>query len=101
MSRSPLPSRFDPSSPFYSTRPGEYRNSRADYLCHFAETDKEEPEENVKELEEALKRVGRPATFYRYKGTGHWFFEPDRAEAYNQAAAYLAWDRTLAYLKRS
>ncbi len=86
---------------FYSTRPGDYSDSQADYLCHFAETDEFEPEENVKELEEALERTGRPATFYHYKGTGHWFFEPDRAEAYNQAAANLAWDRTLAFLKRS
>jgi carboxymethylenebutenolidase len=40
-------------------------------------------------------------TFYRYPDTGHWFFEPDRAQAYNQAAASLAWERTLAFLKRS
>ena len=49
---------------------------------------------NVDNLEESLRRAGRPVTFYRYTGTGHWFFEPDRSEAYNQAAASLAWDRT-------
>jgi carboxymethylenebutenolidase len=86
---------------FYATRPGDYSRSQADYLCHFAETDEFEPEENVQEMEEALKKAGRPVTFYRYKGTGHWFFEPDRVQAYNQAAASLAWDRTLAFLKRS
>ena len=46
-------------------------------------------------------RAGRPVIFYRYSGTGHWFFEPDRSQAYNQAAASLAWDRTLAFLRRS
>ena len=39
--------------------------------------------------------AGRPMTFYRYSGTGHWFFEPDRSHAYNQAAA------SLAFLRRS
>jgi hypothetical protein len=27
--------------------------------------------------------------------------EPDRSQAYNQAATSLAWDRTLAFLKHS
>ncbi len=80
---------------------GDYSNSRAAYLGHFAENDQFEPKSNVDKLEETLKRAGRPVTFYRYSGTGHWFFEPDRSQAYNQAAASLAWDRTLAFLKRS
>jgi carboxymethylenebutenolidase len=80
---------------------GDYTNSRAAYLGHFAENDQFEPKSNVDKLEETLKRAGRPVTFYRYSGTGHWFFEPDVTQAYNQAAASLAWDRTLAFLKRS
>ncbi len=86
---------------FYGTVGGDYSNSRAAYLGHFAENDQFEPKSNVDKLEETLKRAGRPVTFYRYSGTGHWFFEPDRSQAYNQAAASLAWDRTLAFLKRS
>lgn len=80
---------------------GEFKNSRAAYLGHYAEDDQYEPKSNVDTLEETLKRAGRPVTFHRYPGTGHWFFEPDRAHAYNPAAASLAWDRTLAFLKRS
>ena len=86
---------------FYGTGGGDYSNSRAAYLGHFAEKDEFEPQSNVDNLEESLRRAGRPVTFYRYSGTGHWFFEPDRSQAYNQAAASLAWDRTLAFLKRS
>lgn len=86
---------------FYGTGPADYSKSKAAYLGHFAEKDEYEPQSNVDELEEALRRAGRPVTFYRYCGTGHWFFEPDRSDAYNQAAASLAWDRTLAFLKRS
>jgi carboxymethylenebutenolidase len=86
---------------FYGTGGGDFSASRAAYLGHFAENDEFEPPANVDELEESLKHAGRPVTFYRYAGTGHWFFEPDRAQAYNSGAASLAWDRTLAFLKSS
>jgi carboxymethylenebutenolidase len=86
---------------FYATGPNNFSASQAEYLGHFAETDSEEPEENVVALEQLLKDAGRPFTFYRYPGTGHWFFEPDRKDAYNADAAKLAWERTLAFLKRT
>ncbi len=86
---------------FYGTGPADFSKSRAAYLGHFAENDEFEPKANVDKLEESLRRAGRPVTFYRYPGTGHWFFEPDRSQAYHQAAASLAWDRTLAFLRRS
>ena len=86
---------------FYGTGGGDFSNARATYLGHFAENDEFEPQSNVDELEETLKRAGRPVTFHRYPGTGHWFFEPDVSQAYNPAAASLAWDRTLAFLKGS
>ncbi len=84
---------------FYGTRPGDYGASRADYLGHFAENDPYEPAEEVDGLEASLRQANRPVTFHRYPGTGHWFFEPDRPAAYNEAAAELAWVRTLAFLK--
>ena len=86
---------------FYGTGPADFSQSQAAYLGHFAENDEYEPQANVNELEQSLRQAGRPVTFYTYPGTGHWFFEPDRSNAYNQAAASLAWDRTLAFLKRS
>ena len=86
---------------FYGTGADEFSGSKADYLGHFAENDEFEPKSNVDSLEESLRHAGRPVTFHRYSGTGHWFFEPDRSQAYNQTAASLAWDRTLAFLKRS
>jgi carboxymethylenebutenolidase len=86
---------------YYGTGPADFSSSRAAYLGHFAENDEYEPLSNVDELEADLRRAGRPVTFYRYGGTGHWFCEPDRPQAYNQAAEQLAWERTLAFLKRS
>ncbi len=86
---------------FYGTRPGlDFSNARAAYLGHFAEEDQFEAQEDIDALEEALKRAGRPVTFYRYSGTGHWFFEPERPDAFNEAAAQLAWERTLEFLRQ-
>ena len=86
---------------FYGTGPADFSSSKAAYLGHFAENDEFEPPPNVDDLEAALRDAGRPVTFYRYPGAGHWFFEPDRSDAFNQPAASLAWDRTLAFLRRS
>ena len=86
---------------FYGTGDADLRNSQAAFLGHFAENDQYEPQSNVDAMEKYLKRIGRPATFYRYSGTARWFFEPDRVQEFNPAAASLAWDRTLAFLKRS
>ncbi len=86
---------------FYGTGDGDFSTSKASYLGHFAENDPFEPLSGVDELEEILKQAGRPVTFYRYPSTGHWFFEPDRSDAYNREAATLAWERTLIFLKKS
>lgn len=86
---------------FYGTGGGDFSNSRAAYLGHFAENDEFATQSEVDSLEESLKSAGRPVTFYTYEDTGHWFFEPDRQDAYNQAAASLAWERTLDFLKRA
>jgi len=86
---------------FYGTGGVDFGNSKASYLGHFAGDDPFEPRPYVDELESSLKQAGRPVTFHHYDGVGHWFFEPDRQDAYNQAAANLAWDRTLTFLKRS
>lgn len=86
---------------FYGTGSDDFSTSKAEYLGHFAENDDYEPRSSVDALEEALRLAGRPATIYRYGDCGHWFFEPDRPQAYNQAAADLAWERTLVFLRRS
>ena len=95
------PEHFRSAVVFYGTRPGDYSSSRATYLGHFAETDEFEPQSEVDKLEAALRGAGRPVSFHRYSGTGHWFCEPDRTEAFNREAADLAWERTLVFLKEA
>lgn len=84
---------------FYGTWGGDYSASRAAYLGHFAENDDFEPAADVDAMEAALREAERPVHFYKYPDTGHWFFEPDRSDAYDEAAASLAWERTLAFLR--
>jgi carboxymethylenebutenolidase len=84
---------------FYGTDDGDYRTARAAYLGHFAEHDDFEPLEAVRALEAKIGAAGREVTFHVYPGTGHWFVEPNRPDVYDAAAAELAWERTLAFLK--
>lgn len=72
--------------------------SNAAYLGHFAETDPFMSEEEKEEFESSLKALNRPTTFFTYPGTGHWFMENDRPEAYKPHAAQLAWKRTIAFM---
>lgn len=83
---------------FYGTDDGDYGASRAAYLGHFAEHDDFEPLEGVRALEDRIRAAGHEVELHVYPGTGHWFVEPDRPDAYNAAAEELVWERTLAFL---
>jgi carboxymethylenebutenolidase len=72
--------------------------SNAAFLGHFAEKDPYMSEEEKEQLEDSLKALNRPTTFFTYPGTGHWFMEKDRPDAYNPDTAQLAWKRTIAFL---
>lgn len=85
---------------FYGAGPEVSENCQASFLGHFAENDQYEPRKYIDALEESIKRAGCEVTFYSYSGVGHWFFEPDRKENYNESAANLAWERTLEFLNK-
>ncbi len=71
------------------------------FLGHFAEMDEFEPLSNIEELEAGLRKASRPVRFYTYPGTGHWFCEPDRSQAFDPIATALAWERTLSFLRET
>jgi carboxymethylenebutenolidase len=83
---------------FYAARNGDYTKSRSVFLAHFAGTDEWVSAATIRRLEKSLVRAGRPARFHTYPGTGHWFFEEDRLDAYRKEAATLAWERTVSFL---
>lgn len=94
-----MPAAIDAVVTFYGTGYGDFSASRAAYLGHFAESDAWEPPSNVQQFEKSLRAAQRPAAFYTYPETGHWFFEQDRGDAYQPQAARLAWRRTLKFLR--
>ena len=83
---------------FYGTGEAKYAKTRAAFLGHFAEKDPYENTEYVQEVERALRVGGREVTFHTYPRTTHWSFEKNRPDAYDAAAARLAWERTMKFL---
>jgi carboxymethylenebutenolidase len=83
---------------FYGAGEGDFERARAAYLGHFVKGDPYEDERWVTWMEGAMRSAGRSVALHWYEGVGHWFFEPDRPEAYDSTAATLAWERTEAFL---
>lgn len=73
---------------------------RMPVVGHFAAHDAFAPSAEVQAFEYALQQGGDASAVHIYPGTGHWFFESDRPEAYDVASAQRAWDRTLAFFDR-
>ena len=91
---------INPVVVFYGNSIIDYSSSQAAYLGHFAESDDYVALSGLKKLEKKMKAAGRPYISYIYEGTGHWFFENDQVNAYNEQAAQLAWDRTIGFLNQ-
>lgn len=54
----------------------------------------------VKELDEKLTALRKPHEFHTYPTAQHAFFNDDRPEVYDPAAAADAWQKTLAFFRR-
>lgn len=74
-------------------------NVKGAVLMHVAGHDHFVTEEVAQNLEHALKDAGVETTLYYYPDTEHAFFNDDRPEVYNVAAASTAWERTLEFLR--
>jgi len=67
---------------------------------HFAADDTFASRADVEALAQALSQTGFEAEIHNYRDAGHWFFEPSRADAYDESASRIAWFRTLQFLDR-
>jgi Dienelactone hydrolase and related enzymes len=85
---------------FYGGYSLGFSEMKSKVLGHSAETDEWYPFDKAKEMEQNLKAAGADVTLHLYSGTAHGFMEEDRPK-YDPAAASMAWERTLEFLKRS
>lgn len=68
-------------------------------LAHFGRNDPIVKRGDAESLVNGLSAAGKFVDAYYYDGAGHAFFNETRPSAYDPAAASLAWDRTLAFLR--
>ncbi len=85
---------------FYGNEGVDYSKVTAKVLGHYSDNDEWEPNEYVDAAFAAFAQAGVDATRHTYPGVAHWFVEDDRPE-YDPAAAQLAWERTLEFLKKN
>jgi carboxymethylenebutenolidase len=92
---------LDAAVAFYGMPPSpeEAARVRAPMLLHYAGNDAR-INAAVPAFEEALKSGGKRYEHFMYEGVEHAFHNDTNAARYNAAAATLAWQRTLDFLKR-
>nr|WP_067298370.1 dienelactone hydrolase family protein [Marinobacterium profundum] len=92
-----LPDVVNASAPFYGTPPvKELRaNIKAPLLIHLAELDKR-VNATWPEYEADLKAADKSYNMHMYSGVNHGFHN-DSTERYDEAAAELAWSRTIEF----
>jgi carboxymethylenebutenolidase len=86
--------------PFYGRQPSaeDTAKIKAPLLLHYADND-QGVNSGIAAFEEALKANGKTYTKYVYEGTQHGFHN-DTTPRYDEAAAKLAWQRTLEFFKK-
>jgi carboxymethylenebutenolidase len=65
----------------------------------FAEKDAFVTPAAAREVEAAIRKAGKPVEIHIYPGVDHGFFNDERTDVYNKAAAEDAWRRTLAFFR--
>lgn len=84
---------------FHAARNGNFAQSKARFLFHFAEDAAWVSVASVKKLKKSREVAGSDASYHVDPKTTPWFFESDRANAFNSDAAALSWKRTVSFLR--
>jgi len=84
---------------FYGTQSIDFRQTMSAYQLHLAEGDPMIDTEELALMEASFGLAGRPVEVHTYTGVSHHFAEPGTA-GYDVAAADLAWERTIEFLRR-
>ena len=84
---------------FYGTQTIDFTDTDAAYQFHLATDDAMVDGDELALMEASLGLAERPIEIFRYDEVGHWFAEPGTT-GYDAAAADLAWERTIAFLRQ-
>lgn len=92
---------LDAGVAFYGMQPKleEVSRIKAPLQLHYAGLD-ERINAGIPAYEAALKAAGKSYEVYLYEGANHAFNNDTNAARYNEAAATLAWQRTVSFLKQ-
>jgi carboxymethylenebutenolidase len=92
---------LDAAVVFYGQAPAldTVPNIKAPLLLNYAGLD-DRINAGVPGFENALKESGKTYTLYRYEGVNHAFNNDTSAARYDEAAAKLAWERTIAFFEQ-
>lgn len=88
--------------PFYGRQPdaADVPKIKAAVQLHYGGLD-ERINAGIPAYEEALKKAGVRYELYVYEGAQHAFNNDTAPTRYNEAAAKLAWERTISFLKKN
>lgn len=91
---------LDAGVAFYgpTPEPAQAAAIKAPLLLHYAGLD-QRINAGIPAYDEALKKAGVKHEIFMYEGVNHAFHNDTSAERFDKAAADLAWDRTIAFLK--
>jgi carboxymethylenebutenolidase len=100
------PASVDAVVAYYGAQNIDFDALQAPVMGHFAELDPLVTEDELVEMQAHLLLLDKHVEFHRYPGTGHWFAEARRSDFADEAsaavavaAADLAWERTLGFLR--
>jgi carboxymethylenebutenolidase len=88
-------------APFYGRQPGaeDVAKIKAPLMLHYAGND-QGVNQGIPAFEAALKSNNKPYQIFTYEGTQHGFHN-DTTPRYDEAAAKLAWQRTLEFFNKN
>lgn len=86
--------------PYYGRQPSpeDVAKIKAPLMAHYAENDAG-INAGIPQFEEALKKNNKEYQIFTYPGTGHAFNNDSNPDRYQEKAAKLAWERTVAFFK--
>jgi carboxymethylenebutenolidase len=88
---------------FYGIHPNvkpDYAKLAGPVLGLFAEKDQFVTPQTARDVDAAIRKAGKQSEIHVYPNVDHAFFNDERPDVYDQAAAQDAWRRTLTFFRR-